>query len=82
MKLSLYRDGQYVLDYMAFLVARRTAPGTINQHISAAKKILQFLDGRDPSPWPHTAALSTAYSRQVTVVVWEPLLHVMRDARA
>lgn len=65
MKLALFRDGQYVMDYLAFMVARRTAPGTINQIIGTSKKILQFLDGRDAAPWPHSAALSMAYSRQV-----------------
>lgn len=65
MKMALFRDGQCVMDYLAFMVARRTAPGVINQIIGTAKKVLQFLDGREAAPWPHSAALSTAYSRQV-----------------
>lgn len=63
MRLALYRDGQLVLDFIAYLVARGVSAGVLAQHMGAAKKVLMFCDTL--ALWPHTGDLFMCYSRWV-----------------
>ena len=61
MQLSLYRNGQHLMDFMAYLVARNAVSGVLAQHISVAKKVLHFCDTKEA--WPHTEELVKCYNR-------------------
>lgn len=59
----MYRNGQHVLDFAAYLVARGVSNGVIAQHMGVAKKVLEFCDTR--AQWPHTGNLFVCYTRSV-----------------
>lgn len=61
MRLTMYRNGQNVLDFAAYLIARGVCNGVVKQHIGTAKKALEFCDTQ--AEWPHTGELFTCYSR-------------------
>jgi hypothetical protein len=63
MKLSLFRNGQHVLDFIAYLVARGVTIGVLAQHMGVAKKVLMFCDTQ--GIWPHTGDLFMCYNRWV-----------------
>lgn len=61
LRLALYRRGQCFVDFFAYLVARGVCAGVTAQHISTAKKVLEYLDAKDR--WPHTGELLMVYGR-------------------
>jgi hypothetical protein len=61
MSLAAYRNGQYVLDFIAYLVARGVSTGVLAQHLGVAKKVLEFYDTKQP--WAHTGELLMIYIR-------------------
>ena len=61
MDLSMYREGQHVVDFVAYLVARGVGKGMTAKHISTAKKALEFLDAREQ--WEHTGHLLLCLAR-------------------
>lgn len=61
MTLFKYREGQLVLDFMGYLIARGVSPRVLAQHMGVAKKVIEFLETKEP--WQHSGALLTCYSR-------------------
>lgn len=61
MRLTMFRNGQHVMDFLAYLAARGVCNGVIAQHITVAKKAIEFCD--TVVPWHHTGDLLVCYSR-------------------
>lgn len=63
LKLALYRDGQLVVDFIAYLVARGVGKSTTERHIGTAKKVLDYMESFDP--WDQYIDLFACLTRYV-----------------
>lgn len=55
LSLFMYRDGQHVTDFVAYLVARGVGKGTTAKIVTTSKKVLDHLDAI--SQYAHTGKL-------------------------
>lgn len=59
--MELYQDTQMFVSFIGYLIARGVGRGTTGKHISTGKKVLDWLETKNP--WPHTALLQEWYAR-------------------